>query len=347
MNRNLLVTVAVQVCAVIAVPSIAPAQERALPTERIVFSGNETDRCLKCHGMPNFAFRLPQGDIDRLRNLTVPADTFRTSVHKDVSCQHCHVEIKEYPHTFAGVRPRVSCGTDCHAVDTSGRTYTHATIVSDFRGSVHGRGMIDSLSSSPHCESCHGGGNPHAIHRAKGVLTKMERMDLCIPCHENREAMLASHVDPEAVSSYRKSFHYKAIRFGGVNTATCQDCHGVHSILPADSARSTIAPANIAATCGQQSCHPGVNLNFAMSGANHLNLRIEKSPILFVEEKLFIVLTAGTMLMLVAGIILDIQKKFGWLELLMRAIKGIRRRLRDMRDVGAKAASLARRLLID
>ncbi len=327
--------------------SLVQSQVRELPSERLVFSGNETERCLKCHGMQNFAFRLPEKDRDRIRNLTVIADTFKTSVHKNVSCQHCHTEITEYPHQFVGARTKVSCGTDCHALDSTGKAYTHAAVYEDFRISVHRKGLTDSTSGNPNCESCHGAGNPHAIHRARNSITKADRMNLCIPCHDNRELMLANHVDPEAVSSYRKSFHFKAIRFGQTNTATCQDCHSVHRILPADSSGSTIAPATIARTCGQENCHPGVNLNFAMSGANHLNLRIEKSPLLFIEEELFILLTVGTMAMLVVGIILDVQKKFGWIELLVALFGRVRGWLGDLHLVGAKALTLARRVLID
>lgn len=321
--------------------------DSGVPIEHLTFGRNETDRCLKCHGMVNFAYKLPVKDGDRLRNFTVLADTFKASVHAAVTCTQCHQDILEYPHKFSGGRPRVLCGADCHAVDKQGALYDHAKTFSEYRTSVHGKGLTDSTSGSPRCESCHGAGNPHAIHKAKGSLTKSERMNLCITCHDDRSLMLSKHVDPDAVSSYRQSFHYKAIRFGQTETAVCQDCHRVHAILPADSVASSISPANIASTCGQQSCHTGVAMNFAMSGANHLRMRIEKEPILFIEEKLFIVLTLGTMAMLVVGILLDIQKKYGWLRLGGASARSIGRRLRSLRGAGQRALVLGKRILID
>ena len=74
----------------------------------------------------------------------------------------------------------------------------------------------------------------------------------------------------------------------------------------------------IADTCGKSGCHDGAKINFAMSGANHLKLRVDKEPILYWEEKMFQILTGGTMAMLVVGIILDVQKRFGWLVVVQK-----------------------------
>jgi hypothetical protein len=172
-------------------------------------------------------------------------------------------------------------------------------------------------------------------------------MSLCVTCHENRALMASKHVDEDAVQSYRQSFHYKAIRFGETNTAVCQDCHTVHRILPSDSAASSIGAKNIASTCGQQNCHPGVNMNFAMSGANHLGFRIGKNAVLFAEEKLFVVLTLGTMSMLVIGILLDVQKKYGWLSLLVRITRAAQRRQARLQIIGRKLMLFGKRVLID
>ncbi len=337
-------------------PRLASGRDQPRMAERLVFSGNETDRCLKCHGMRNFAFRDLIADthgvnFDRITNLTVAPDTFKASVHGKIACQHCHENIKEYPHDLAGGRTKVTCDASCHANDQGGKPYNHVVVYGQFTSSVHSKGLTDPANGSPRCETCHGAGNPHAIQRAKGVLSKSERMDLCINCHENRELMTARHVDPEAISSYRQSFHYKAIRFGQTTTAVCQDCHTVHAILPPDSAASSISATHIAATCGQDNCHPGVNMNFAMSGANHLKFRIEKSMLLFLEEKLFVVLTLGTMVMLVIGIILDVQKKFGWLDLLGRGMQAVLHTatgiFAGMKAFGGRALALSRKLLID
>jgi hypothetical protein len=47
---------------------------------------------------------------------------------------------------------------------------------------------------------------------------------------------------------------------GYVETAHCWDCHGFHDIRPATDAKSSVAKANLPATCGK--CHSGVNASF-------------------------------------------------------------------------------------
>jgi len=178
-------------------------------------------------------------------------------------------------------------------------------------------------------------------------------MALCARCHEDRKLMAKHDVPVDMVASYRRSFHYKAIRFGGggKRTAVCSDCHTAHIVLRPGDPRSTIAAANLTKTCGQAKCHAGAGRNFAVSGANHLDLRISQEPVLWFEEKFFLVLTGGTMLMLLVGIVLDVQRKFGWLALARRPLRALAGRLVGLRPAlarsGRRGARLARRLLLD
>ena len=74
-------------------------------------------------------------------------------------------------------------------------------------------------------------------------------------------------------------------------------------------------------------------------------------PLLWFEEKFFMVLTAGTMLMLLVGIVLDVQRKFGWVALLRRLVGALGRGLGRLRPSlarsGRRGLLLARRVLID
>lgn len=172
-------------------------------------------------------------------------------------------------------------------------------------------------------------------------------MALCVDCHDDRARMTRNHVEPDAVSSYRRSFHYKAIKFGARQAAVCQDCHTTHRILPPWDSRSSVAPAALPATCGQAACHPGARTRFAVSGANHLDLRVKHEPVLRAEEWLFWILTAGTMAMLVVGIVLDVQKKFGWFVLVKRVAGRARRRLDAVSVLGRHTIRLARWLFVE
>ena len=333
------------VAAVIVLASVSPLSAAGLPPAPIVFGPDDTQRCLKCHGMANLAFQDSAGAP--IRSFTVNQDAFRLSVHAELSCQQCHQDVTRYPHSLDGPRRLVTCATDCHATDSLGQPYSHVGVLATFQQSVHRRGLSAEPDGAPTCVTCHAGGNPHAIARATTALGPVEKMGLCVSCHEDAALMDRHQVDPEAVASYKRSFHYKAIRFGETNTAVCQDCHTVHGALPRDSAASSIATGHIAQTCGQQQCHPGATMNFAMSGANHLSLRIAREPVLWWLEKFFLLLTAGTMAMLIVGIALDVQRSFGWGAVIGRLSGWLQARWRRLTARVPAFWRLARRVLID
>lgn len=301
-----------------------------------------TRQCLACHAMPNLAWRDTSGAV---RHFTIAADSFASSAHGKLECRQCHADVATYPHDIAA-RHKVSCDDDCHATSADGSPYTHAPVLRDFRTSAHAAGLTDPSSDSPNCQTCHGT-DAHVMAPEDGSRTAREKIALCTSCHDDREKTDRNHVDPDAVTSYRRSFHYKAILFGGTNTATCQDCHTAHHALPPDSAESSVGPMHVAETCGQSACHEGARLNFAMSGANHLTLRIDREPLLRFMEEFFLVLTAGTMLLLVAGIVLDVQKTFNWVTVFRRLG---RRAIRLVTSLGPPLAAMgrfARAVLID
>jgi formate dehydrogenase subunit gamma len=111
-----------------------------------------------------------------------------------------------------------------------------------------------------------------------------------------------------AFSSYMDSFHGKAVmRFGKADAADCADCHGMHAVRSPAHPDAPTHPHQIAQTCGQ--CHPGSHMNFALSGANHLRLKIEQSKLLTLQELFFKLLTLGTTLGLLGLIALDLRRK--------------------------------------
>lgn len=328
-------------------PATRPPNRRPAPPDRSArtAAANDPDGCLRCHGMPNLAVRDSASPAVHL--YTVPADRFAASAHAALTCRQCHADVRAYPHVFTTPRRPVSCGADCHATDSAGKAYTHQRALADFANSAHRSGLTDARSASPHCTTCHGGDNPHAVPRSPRTLGLKEKMNQCVACHDDRALMTRRKVNADAVSSYRRSFHYKAILFGSTRAAVCQDCHTAHHALSPDSAASSIAVGNVARTCGQEGCHRGARLNFAMSGANHLALRIEREPFLAFLELFFKVLTLGTMALLVAGIVLDVQVKFGWVALARRLAARLWRQLARLGGPLAHLWGAARRLLID
>jgi hypothetical protein len=306
-------------------------------------AGGSSTRCVACHGLQNLAVRESIGAPPHDFSVS-PA--FAASAHGHLTCDQCHGDVGSYPHSRSIDRVRVTCAQDCHARDREGRVYSHAATVADFAASVHGSGARGDPADRPGCLTCHGNGDPHAIPSAKD-LSRDERMARCDGCHGDRARMTRNDVDADAVSSYRRSFHYKAIKFGARETAVCDDCHTAHRIRPASDSTSTIASAALPATCGQTACHPGAGARFAVSGANHLDLRVKREPLLWAEEWLFRLLTAGTMAMLVVGIVLDVQKRFGWAALLKGIAARTRHGLEALPVFGRRTIRIARWLLVE
>ncbi|HEX9106746.1 MAG TPA: hypothetical protein VF832_05955 [Longimicrobiales bacterium] len=328
---------------------------RAAGTRTVDATSLRTQDCLKCHALPNLGYREAVGA--RARVFTVAPRGFQASAHGKLECVQCHADMTAYPHVASTQRKRVTCDADCHAVDAAGRPYTHRSVAAQFAESVHGRAVrgAQGLATAPDpdaptCLTCHGSGDAHMI-APKTSVTRETKVALCVRCHDNRTLMAKHRVPVDAVASYRRSFHYKSLLFGGTGTAICIDCHTAHHVLPASDPRSSVATASLTKTCGQARCHEGARRNFAVSGANHLDLRVDREPVLWFEEKFFLVLTGGTMLMLLVGIILDVQRKFGWGALAARAgraLGGNARRLRPtVARSGRRGLRLARRILID
>jgi hypothetical protein len=113
------------------------------------------------------------------------------------------------------------------------------------------------------CVSCHGG-DPSASGFAsmdprKGFVGRpvgRQVVQVCGRCHSDaafmRQYNPALRVDQ--VTEYSASVHgQRLFGLGDAKVATCSSCHTPHHILPASDTRSSVAPENVAATCGH--CH--------------------------------------------------------------------------------------------
>lgn len=264
--------------------------------------------CISCHG----------GDSHG-----VGAPVKMTSSQKSATCKNCHTDIaKRFAASIHGLNPtgKAPDCVDCHG----GKAHTiampttqtreqqeakciacHRSLSAELAKSVHNRPDIVA-GDHPSCLSCHGG-SPHDIvppaHR-----TPQQLAALCGTCHSDEARMSRYGLTTGAFSSYEQSFHGRALmKFGKTKVANCTDCHGLHGVLSPKDTDSPTHPDHVAATCGK--CHPGGNMNFAMSGANHLRLRIDSTPLLRIEEQLFRGLIFGTLGFLLGMVLLDMNRK--------------------------------------
>jgi cytochrome b subunit of formate dehydrogenase len=195
------------------------------------------------------------------------------------------------------LKEKALCGT-CHAQQQA-----------DIAKSAHAN-MDKVKGDHPTCASCHSKeADPHTITRP-AAWSRKDKVTLCSRCHAQKDRMNRYGVDPDAVSSYDESFHGKALLSFGMNKAAiCGDCHKHHDVLAPTNPAAPTNRAHAAKTCAQAGCHPGARVNFAMSGANHLRLKVKQSMVLRTEEFFFRWLTIGTILFLLGGVALDLRRK--------------------------------------
>lgn len=213
-------------------------------------------------------------------------------------CLSCHVPTKNAFNPDGTLRRAVSPTTSESCADC------HSDSADKHAAGVHGR-PDKRPGDHPTCHSCHG--SAHAVKPLAGV-SRARKAELCGGCHSDSARMARYGSSSEAVSSYEASFHGKSLlRFSKEESATCTDCHSHHDVREATDCDSGTNSANIQKTCAE--CHPGAKMNFCMSGANHLRLKMDKSIVLHLEDMFFKTLTMGTMLFLMGLIALDLRRK--------------------------------------
>ncbi|HMD87293.1 MAG TPA: cytochrome c3 family protein [Terriglobia bacterium] len=244
------------------------------------------DDCVSCHG-PETGMVNSQG-----KAITVNPGSLAHCVHKDLGCVDCHpgaaksghtaktasasclachadegAKLSASAHAMLGDPKDSSTCTTCHGthdvVDPATRgpqfcATCHSTEVSQYNLSIHGRAHAKLNGDAPTCQSCHGPAHQVvASSDAKSPVSKANLPDTCGRCHSN-PALAAKYMFAVAkpVEAYASSVHGRAIQQGNLNAASCNDCHGVHDILPLSDPHSKIWKQNVASTCGQ--CHKNV-----------------------------------------------------------------------------------------
>jgi cytochrome b subunit of formate dehydrogenase/nitrate/TMAO reductase-like tetraheme cytochrome c subunit len=196
------------------------------------------DDCYMCHADPTFSAKIHGHTV----SLYIDSTKFSQSVHKNLQCIDCHSGIKELPHQEN--LPPVNCG-NCHS-----------QIEKEFNESIHGQALKRGAPYAPTCHECHGTHHILAPSNDKSTVFKMNVPALCGKCHREGAPVARVYNIPEKniLSNYSESIHGEGLfKMGLLVTATCNNCHGNHLILPVTDPHSTISPRNIAQTCMR--CH--------------------------------------------------------------------------------------------
>ena len=255
-------------------------------------AAQSVEDCLQCHsddsltatrgGREVSAFvdgaRLAAGAHGGLACVDCHADlTDQGDGHDDdaalVDCASCHAD--QVKASARGIHAKTVNGAanaacaDCHGVHELKRgteamtscSTCHAGVVELQRASLHGQATARGDRLAPTCLTCHGSHQilPHADPRSP--VSVMNVPLLCGQCHkEGTEVSLFRDIPQASIlEHYRDSIHGEGLFQKGLTvTAVCTSCHTSHQILPHTDPRSSIAQANVVATCMQ--CHAQIEV---------------------------------------------------------------------------------------
>lgn len=196
--------------------------------------------CLLCH---NDEYRKKRSRGLTI-SLTVTHETLRGTVHEKMRCVSCHQDANvKFPH--AKELASVSC-KKCH----TGASHAYLS------GS-----HAQSDEDAPTCKSCHG---THKILPSSNEHSKTYKGNipyLCGQCHKEGEPIKKAYkLDRNNVAeNFSQNIHGDGFFNSGLTvTATCNDCHGNHSVNKHTNPLSKTSNKNITKTCTQ--CHARMDI---------------------------------------------------------------------------------------
>lgn len=213
----------------------------------IQFGISQTNEdCMMCHEDPDLT-TLRNG---KTINLFIDTNIVARSVHGGVRCAACHIDVvaDDFPHAFQEKKLMpVNCAL-CHKETDM-----------QFKAGIHGQALSLNEPFAPTCKECHGTHDMLSKWNPKSKTYKMNIPILCGNCHKEGSAVARIYNIDEhnIVENYSMGIHGKGLfQSGLLVTATCNDCHNSHLILPHESPNSSINPARIARTC--MKCHVNI-----------------------------------------------------------------------------------------
>ena len=203
-------------------------------------SAQSNEDCMMCHEDSELTTERNGMEV----SMFVDTAIFMKSVHTEMDCIYCHedADVEDFPH--AEKLMPVNCA-NCHdeAFDY-------------FNKGIHGVALRNNQPFAPGCADCHGGHDILSGRVPESRTYKMNIPILCGNCHKegapvDRTYNLTEH---NIVENYSQGIHGKGLFESGLFvTATCNDCHGNHFILPSSSRFSSVSTERVARTC--MKCH--------------------------------------------------------------------------------------------
>jgi hypothetical protein len=184
----------------------------------------DEEGCLGCHGLSGLAVR----DGGGRRDLGLAVGRLEASMHRDLGCRECHVDIVSIPH---GERREPACGQTCHGQSSGGKEYSHEGLYWEYATSSHGSAKSRKIG----CLVCH----PAPERTESAERDKLQEARRCASCHRGSAR----------VRDWFSDRHFLALAGGNRRAPSCPDCHSSHRVRPATSPESTVYPKRLADTC--------------------------------------------------------------------------------------------------
>ncbi|MFV0268316.1 MAG: hypothetical protein ACK5HT_14405 [Draconibacterium sp.] len=205
----------------------------------LAFAQSNED-CAMCHDDPSLTTTRNGRQISRY----IPGNILEKSVHSYLECVSCHTDaaVEDFPHP--DTCPPVT-GGECHD-----------EAMTNFLDGIHGQAFIRKDKNAPSCSECHGTHQIIPSTDPQSPTYKMNIPVLCGKCHREGAPVARAYNISERniLENYSQGIHGRGLFNAGlIVTATCNDCHGNHLVLPHTNSRSSISQKNIASTC--MKCH--------------------------------------------------------------------------------------------
>ncbi len=199
--------------------------------------------CLGCHSDKTMTKTVKGKAV----SLYVNANIIGNSIHKNVKCILCHKDanVTDFPH------PENLQTVDCGSC--------HKNAQYQFTLSIHGQALKFNAPYAPDCKECHGRHDVISHTSPKSPTYKTNIPILCGKCHREGApvARLYNITMQNILTNYSESIHGKGLfERGLIVSATCNDCHSNHLILPHTNPQASTSSAKIASTC--MKCHANI-----------------------------------------------------------------------------------------
>lgn len=269
----------------------------------------EVAKCWDCHTKHNIKKITDRDSTVSRQNIPTTCsrchEDMNVIVKFNIHCEQPYQEYMQSVHGKAlfkdGLLFFAAVCTDCHGVhnikgvgephlmakrpETCGKC--HALILDEYKESIHGREALKENIDVPLCVDCHGEHKIVSPQEIESPTSPKNIIDTCSTCHARPEIMKKYGVPEDRIETFIESMHGIAIGYGYQAVANCTSCHGVHNILPASDPFSTVHSSNLAKTCGQKDCHPGMPEKIAESNI-HIAASQKRSGALYYVQQILL-----------------------------------------------------------